>query len=693
MKNIPIPPKDNYLKTLISKVESFISRLRWKAHFFLNKDEQNTCQQENYGFKSNIPPPKIKQLTKFEEDMYNLISDIKFNNKRNDFQKKLLKDIKTIKKSDKIYTPADKTTNMYKLSKTEYQKLLHENVTKDYKLSSKEELKSINKEAKTIATKLELEHKIECIAEKDAFITLKDHKENFHNNTKCRLINPAKSEIGKVSSFKLKEINNALRSKLKIEQWQNTTDAIKWFNNIEKNNNNKFFQLDIVEFYPSISEELLDKTIEFASKHINFDNETNKLIKHCRKSILFFDGKIWKKKNNNSLFDVTMGSFDGAEICEFVGIYIIHLVRSKFPMLNFGLYRDDGLGFYNSLPGPTTCRLQKDLIKLFQSLNLRITCDFNLTQINFLDVTMNIKTAKYWPYRKPNDNPLYIHRKSNHPNPIKKELPKMINKRLSSISCNETEFNKCKKEYEDALLNSEFNCKLNFETPISTKKKRKRKIIWFNPPWSESVDTPINKKVLNLVEKHFPKSSILHKIFNKNTIKVSYSCMPNMKTIITKHNKNTMNKDNSTNDKKCNCRSKNNCPLNNECLTEAIIYQATVEADNNSKTYIGSCETPFKTRYYNHTKSFNNEKYKHETKLSSYLWELKEDNINYTIEWKILNKSNNYQCGTRHCNLCLTEKLYIMNYDNNINSQLLNSRSELMTKCRHAAKFKISNIK
>ena len=70
----------------------------------------------------------------------------------------------------------------------------------------------------------------------------------------------------------------------------------------------------------------------------------------------------------------------------------------------------------------------------------------------------------------------------------------MINKRLSSISYNETEFNKCKKEYEDALLDSEFSCKLNFETPKSTKKKRKRKIIWFNPPWSQSVDTAINKK-------------------------------------------------------------------------------------------------------------------------------------------------------------------------------------------------------
>ena len=136
-------------------------------------------------------------------------------------------------------------------------------------------------------------------------------------------------------------------------------------------------------------------------------------------------------------------------------------------MLNFGLYRDNGLGFYNSLPGPTTCRLQKDIVKLFLSLNLRLTFDFNLTHINFLDVTMNIKTAKYWPYRKLNDNPIYIHRKSNHPNPTKKkELPKMVNKRLSSISRNET-------EYEDALLDSEFNCKLGFETHNPPRRKVK----------------------------------------------------------------------------------------------------------------------------------------------------------------------------------------------------------------------------
>ena len=75
-------------------------------------------------------------------------------------------------------------------------------------------------------------------------------------------------------------------------------------------------------------------------------------------------------------------------------------------MLNFGLYRDDGLGFYNSLPGPTSCRLQKDVVKLFQSLNLRITCDFNHTQINFFDVTMNIKTTKYCQKQKTKRKPI-----------------------------------------------------------------------------------------------------------------------------------------------------------------------------------------------------------------------------------------------------------------------------------------------
>ena len=62
--------------------------------------------------------------------------------------------------------------------------------------------------------------------------------------------------------------------------------------------------------------------------------------------MLFNKDIVWKKKNNSKLFDVTMGSYDVAEICELVGVYLIHQIKEKFPQLDFGLYRDDGLGCY-----------------------------------------------------------------------------------------------------------------------------------------------------------------------------------------------------------------------------------------------------------------------------------------------------------------------------------------------------------
>ena len=177
--------------------------------------------------------------------------------------------------------------------------------------------------------------------------------------------------------------------------------------------------------------------------------------------------------------------------------------------------------------------------------------------------------------------------------------------------------------------------------------------------------------------------------------------MPNMKTIINNHNKRIMNsetietnEDNKTiNEKKCNCRNKLNCPLKEECLTEAIVYKATVKTNQNSAVYLGSCETSFKTRFYNHTKSFNNETYKKETKLSTYIWDLKENEEEYKIEWEIIAKCNPYKCGTNKCNICSTEKLLIMEYNNIPSINLLNMRNEILNKCRHKSKFKLINIK
>ena len=396
-----------------------------------------------------------------------------------------------------------------------------------------------------------------------------------------------------------------------------------------------------------------------------------------------------------------MGSYDGAEVCELVGIYLLFLMKENFPTLDFGLYRDDGLGCYKNMPGPKMNKLKKDIFKLFKDQNLNITLDMNLIQVDFLDVSLNIQTNKFWPFKKQNSETIYINKHSNHPNYIKSEIPRMVNKRLCEISCNEEEFNKIKNTYEEALDKSGFKNKLKFQTIRPKKKNRKRKIIYFNPPYNENVNFNLGKQFINLIDKHFPKDHKFHKIFNRNTIKLSYSCMPNMKTIINNHNKRIMNSEEiktnennkTNNEKKCNCRNKLNCPLKEECLTEAIVYKATVKTNQNSAVYLGSCETSFKTRFYNHTKSFNNETYKKETKLSTYIWDLKENEEEYKIEWEIIAKCNPYKCGTNKCNICSTEKLLIMEYNNIPSINLLNMRNEILNKCRHKSKFKLINIK
>ena len=117
------------------------------------------------------------------------------------------------------------------------------------------------------------------------------------------------------------------------------------------------------------------------------------------------------------------------------------------------------------------------------------------------------------------------------------------------------------------------------------KNKRKRNITWFNPPYSKHVASNIGKQFLNLLDTCFPPTNKLHKILNRNTVTISYKCMPNMKQIISNHNKTILNKDNNIERKtnNCNCRIKEACPVNQKCQTSSLIYQATVTRhDNNS---------------------------------------------------------------------------------------------------------------
>ena len=108
-----------------------------------------------------------------------MVNNVKFTNNRNSFQKKLCADINEIKNSRNIFVFADKTNNVYRMSTSEHNELLKENVTKTYKKAPEKLQKSINLEAKSIATNLKLSDRIEKLAEAPAYITLKDHKENF----------------------------------------------------------------------------------------------------------------------------------------------------------------------------------------------------------------------------------------------------------------------------------------------------------------------------------------------------------------------------------------------------------------------------------------------------------------------------------------------------------------------------------
>ena len=160
----------------------------------------------------------INELSGFEKDVYHLISNIEFSHKGNNFQRRIKKDIKAIQSKDKVIIEAEKTRNLYALEANDYKKLLRDNVTKDYKKINGAVESEINKISKNIAQKLHVYGKMELFQKKQPFITLKDHKENFENNPKCRLINPSKTDIGKIAKQILEPYVSKIRGITGVNQ-------------------------------------------------------------------------------------------------------------------------------------------------------------------------------------------------------------------------------------------------------------------------------------------------------------------------------------------------------------------------------------------------------------------------------------------------------------------------------------------
>ena len=377
LKNIPTPSKTNYHLKLIDKIESVIKRMRWKASFFLSEPKENLEKPETFGFKTKLTPSSLPELASFENELIDLCMSIKFNKQPNHFQSQLHKDKNTIKNSTKVLVFADKTNNIYSMTKTDHNKLLKDNVTKTYKKAPENLEKSINFEAEHIANSYNLSERVECIATNPAFVTLKDHKDNFLSKPTCRLINPAKSELGKISKSILDKINKSIKNKLMCNQWKNSKDVINWFQNLN-HKNSSFIQFDIKEFNPSISPNVLSQAVRFASTFANITDIDLRTINHCRKSLLFFNNESWKKKNTDSCSDVTMGSFDGAEICELVGLFILNELSKFINKGDIGLYRDDGLMVTTLSSGRLIEKLRQKIIKTFKDIGFDIEITTNL---------------------------------------------------------------------------------------------------------------------------------------------------------------------------------------------------------------------------------------------------------------------------------------------------------------------------
>ena len=171
--------------------------------------------------------------------------------------------------------------------------------------------------------------------------------------------------------------------------------------------------------------------------------------------------------------------------------------------------------------------------------------------------------------------------------------------------------------------------------------------------------------------------------------------MKNMSQIISGLNRKKLRSSQSEEIKKCRCKDATVCPLGGNCAISNIVYRATItvsdptHAAENGKFYNGMTCQKFNERLRAHRKSFNNPKYKKESKLAEYIWTLKEKDIIFDLKWELVRRSITYKPGMLYCLLCALEKLYILNGDK---QKMINSRSELMSKCIHKKAFLLENM-
>ena len=218
---------------------------------------------------------------------------------------------------------------------------------------------------------------------------------------------------------------------------------------LEDKENLRFIVFDIVNFYPSITLELLQKALDWASELTDISDEDIEIMLETKKSLLIRNGEFWTKKGEEN-FDVAQGSYDSAECSDLVGLFMLSELKKRNLDAALGLFRDDGLGT-SHLSCQQIDDIKKIICEVFRSHGLELTVDANKKRVQFLDVEFDLENNTYKPYIKENDVPLYVHKNSNHPPSITKNIPDSVNRRLSALSSDEKSFSSIVKKYKISL--------------------------------------------------------------------------------------------------------------------------------------------------------------------------------------------------------------------------------------------------
>ena len=707
MKNIPIAGIKEVRIQNMQSVNVFMNSAKWRAGFALNPDWKGD-NKETYGFRSTAAPPQIKELEELQDKLADMVVNLKFKEApiRNKLQDKLRKEIKEINKDKKVFVKADKTSNYYKVEVDSYENLLHDNITKDYRKTDEAKVDAIKDEATKIATRLELEDRIFKTSKREATITLKDHKALFRENPTCRLINPTKPEMGRASKRILSKVITEVKKRTQYHQWKSTNATTKWFQekSSEQPNRSKlnFIQCDIEAFYPSISQELLNNALNWATTYTTITEEEREIILHSKRSVLYFKGTPWVKQEDPD-FDIGMGAFDGAECCDLVGLYLL----SQMQHLNIaiGLYRDDCLAI-SSLTKRQNQLVLQELHRIFNRNGLKIPgAEANRRVVDYLNVTMDLSTGSFKTFAKEGDTLAYVDSRSNHPPSITRNLPKGINRLLSDTNSSQELFEASAPPYQAALDAAGYNHKLSYQPRVEEeqvgvrRRNRQRRITWFNPAFSQNCTTNIPKVFLSIIAECFPPGHVLRSSFNANTVKVSYRTMTNMAQHLSKHNAKVIaeSRPAPTVKEGCNCQDKPACPMPGKCQTSGVVYKATVTptdptSNKATETYTGLTGGPFRTRHYGHVDDMKEENQdKPGTTLSKHTHKLRREGIDFTITWDILERRlAGYNTSSKSCRLCLLEKYHIM-FTPGVAT--LNRRRELFSSCRHRRKLTLGGKK